>query len=173
VGRVALFDTLVDCRAPINPYAKKRHLIDRAMLSGAPEFGDARAAFLRFARGAVLVEHSHDAFDTYLIGRGLRSPLENPIVDTSALARLVLELPAGQTPGLARIVEELGVDVTPEHAALGDARATAGVFRALIARAQELWGWTTVGDVVSALPRPEIDRSRIEPGAPRKPAARG
>ena len=158
-GPLSFFDTLVDCRAPINPYAKKRHHIDRSMLIGAPEFKDARRAFLRFAHGAVLVEHSHDAFDTWLVGRGLESPLEHPIIDTSALARLVLDLPKGQTPGLARLVEELALDVTPAHAALDDARATALVFRALIARARQTLGWTTVGQVLEALPRPVIDRS--------------
>jgi DNA polymerase III alpha subunit (gram-positive type) len=156
---LSFFDTLVDCRAPINPYAKKRHHIDRSMLIGAPEFRDARRAFLRFAQGAVLVEHSHDAFDTWLVGRGLESPLEHPIIDTSALGRLVLDLPKGQTPGLARLVEELQLDVTPAHAALDDARATAMVFRALMARAQESLGWQTVGDVLAALPRPIVDRT--------------
>src|SRR6267143_1645222 len=104
-GSLSLFDTLVDCRAPINTYARRRHQINRHMLEGAPGFADARRAFLHFARGAALVEHSHDAFDTYLIGRGLRRPLENPVIDTSTLARLVLDLPMGQTPGLARVVE--------------------------------------------------------------------
>src|ERR1700687_5625196 len=112
-GPLAFFDTLVDCRAPITPYARKRHHIDRSMLIGAPEFKDARRAFLRFAQGAVLVEHSHDAFDTWLVGRGLESPLEHPIIDTSALGRLVLELPKGQTPGLARLGQGLAPDVTP------------------------------------------------------------
>ena len=158
-GPLSFFDTLVDCRAPINPYARKRHHIDRSMLIGAPEFKDARRAFLRFAHGAVLVEHSHDAFDTWLVGRGLESPLEHPIIDTTALARLVLDLPKGQTPGLARLVSELGLDVTPAHAALDDARATAMVFRALIARAREKLGWSTVGDVLAALPRPVVDRT--------------
>lgn len=171
-GPLAFFDTLVDCRAPINPYARRRHLIQREMLIGAPEFADARWAFLGFATGAVLVEHSHDAFDTWLVGRGLRRPLEHPIVDTTALARLVLDLPRGQTPGLSRLVEELGVDVSPQHAALGDARATAGVFRALVARAEEVLGWETVGDILAALPRPEVDRSSMEPGAASKAATR-
>ena len=156
---LSFFDTLVDCRAPINPYARRRHHIDRSMLIGAPEFKDARRAFLRFSQGAVLVEHSHDAFDTWLVGRGLESPLEHPIIDTTALARLVLDLPKGQTPGLAHLVEVLGLDVTPAHAALDDARATAMVFRALIARAREALGWTAVGDVLAALPRPVIDRT--------------
>ena len=157
---LSFFDTLVDCRAPINPYARRRHHIDRSMLIGAPEFKDARRAFLRFAQGAVLVEHSHDAFDTWLVGRGLESPLEHPIIDTTALARLVLDLPKGQTPGLARLVEELRVDITPAHAALDDARATAMVFRELIARARTNLGWSAVGDVLEALPRPVVDRER-------------
>jgi DNA polymerase-3 subunit epsilon len=165
---LSFFDTLVDCRAPINPYARKRHHIDRSMLIGAPEFKDARRGFLRFAQGAVLVEHSHDAFDTWLVGRGLESPLEHPIIDTTALARLVLDLPKGQTPGLARLVEELQLDVTPAHAALDDARATAMVFRALVARARETLGWRTVGEVLAALPRPVIDRT---PPSRRAPAA--
>jgi DNA polymerase III alpha subunit (gram-positive type) len=175
-GPLSFFDTLVDCQAPINPYAHRRHHIDRSMLIGAPEFRDARRAFLRFAQGAVLVEHSHDAFDTWLVGRGLESPLEHPIIDTSALARLVLELPKGQTPGLARLVEVLGLDVTPAHAALDDARATAMVFRALIGRAQEMLGWKTVGDVLAALPRPVVDRtapSRRALAAGRAAGARG
>jgi DNA polymerase III alpha subunit (gram-positive type) len=175
-GTLSFFDTLVNSQAPINPYAHRRHHIDRSMLIGAPEFRDARRAFLRFARGAVLVEHSHDAFDTWLVGRGLESPLEHPIIDTSALARLVLEFPKGQTPGLARLVQELALDVTPAHAALDDARATAMVFRALIARTQEKFGWTTVGEVLAALPRPTVDRtapSRRASAAGRAPGARG
>ncbi|MDQ6692239.1 MAG: 3'-5' exonuclease, partial [Candidatus Dormibacteraeota bacterium] len=133
-GSLGFFDTLVHTRAPINPYAKRRHLIDRDMLVDAPQFADARRAFLHFARGSVLVEHSHDAFDSWILGRGLQRPLEHPIVDTSALGRLVLELPAGQTPGLARLVEALQIDVEPLHAALGDAQATAAVLRALVRR---------------------------------------
>ena len=165
LGPLSFFDTLVDCRAPINPYARKRHHIDRSMLIGAPEFKDARRAFLRFSQGAVLVEHSHDAFDTWLVGRGLESPLEHPIFDTTALARLVLDLPKGQTPGLARLVDELGLNVTPAHAALDDARATAMVFRELIKRAQTALGWTTVGEVLTALPRPVVDRTPNRKGS--------
>ncbi len=161
-GPLSFFDTLVDCRAPINPYARRRHQIDRSMLVGAPEFSDARRAFLRFAHGAVLVEHSHDAFDTWLVGRGLERPLDHPIIDTTALARLVLDLPGGQTPGLARLVAELGLDYQPEHAALGDARATAAVFRGLIQRGQAQHGWSTVGDVLGLLVRPAVDRSALE-----------
>jgi DNA polymerase III alpha subunit (gram-positive type) len=159
---LSLFDTLVDCRAPINTYARRRHQISRHMLEGAPGFADARRAFLHFARGAALVEHSHDAFDTYLIGRGLRKPLEHPVLDTSTLARVVLNLPSGQTPGLARVVAELGVEASPAHAALSDAQATAIVFRELVRRGQQRFGWKTVGEVQGVLVRPDVDRSALE-----------
>jgi DNA polymerase-3 subunit epsilon len=164
---LSFFDTLVDCRAPINSFARRRHQIRREMLAGAPGFNDARRAFLRFADGAALVEHSHDAFDTYLIGRGLKQPLEHPVIDTSALARLVLDLPAGQTPGLSAVVAALEVEATPAHAALSDAQATAAVFRELVQRARSLFGWETLGDLLAVLERPAIDRSRIE--MPRRP----
>ena len=161
-GTRSLFDTLVDCRAPINTYARRRHQIYREMLAGAPGFADARRAFLQFASGAALVEHSHDAFDTFLIGRGLKQPLRHPVIDTSALARLVLGLPSGQTPGLAAVVAELGVDANPAHAALSDAQATAAVFRELVSRAREQFQWEVLGDLLGVLERPAIDRSRLE-----------
>ena len=164
-GSLGLFDTLVHTRAPINPYAKRRHLIEREMLVDAPQFGDARRAFLHFARGSVLVEHSHDAFDTWILGRGLTRPLDHPVVDTTALGRLVLELPGGQTPGLARLVEALEIRIEPVHAALGDAQATAAVLRELVRRGIERFGWRTVADLVGSLPpRPQIDRSSMEAG---------
>ena len=161
-GTLGLFDTLVDCRAPINTYARRRHQIYREMLAGAPGFTDARRAFLSFARGTALVEHSHDAFDTFLIGRGLKQSLRHPVIDTSALARLVLGLPSGQTPGLAAVVAELGVEANPAHAALSDAQATAVVFRELVRRARELFHWDTLGELLGVLERPAIDRSALE-----------
>ena len=57
------------------------------------------------------------------------------------------------------VVTELELDITPAHAALDDARATAMVFRALITRARAKLGFETVGDVVSVLPRPVVDRT--------------
>jgi DNA polymerase-3 subunit epsilon len=168
-GPLSLFDTLVDCRAPINAYARRRHQIHREMLAGAPGFSDARRAFLRFARAAALVEHSHDAFDTFLIGRGLKQPLRHPVIDTSALARLVLGLPSGQTPGLAAVVAELGVDANPAHAALSDAQATAAVFRELVRRARGRFHWETLGDLLAVLERPAIDRSALELPRKRQP----
>src|SRR5438445_12931688 len=55
-GPLSSFDTLVDCRAPINPYPRRRHHIDRSMLSGAPECMDAGRPSHPFALRAVPVE---------------------------------------------------------------------------------------------------------------------
>jgi DNA polymerase-3 subunit epsilon len=161
-GPLALFDTLVDCRSPINFHARRRHHIHRSMLEGAPAFNDARQAFLRFAEGTALIEHSHDAFDSYLIGRGLEQPLTHPILDTSTLARVVLGLPLGQTPGLAKVVEALELKVSPAHAALTDAQATGAVFRELVRRGREQLGWERLGDLLAVDERRDVDRSAIE-----------
>ena len=142
-GSLSLFDTLVDCRAPINSFARRRHRID------------------------------HDAFDTYLIGRGLHPPLDAMIFDTSSLARLILDLPSGQTPGLARVVEALGVQVSPVHAALSDAQATAAVFRELVRRGREQYGWERLGDLLAVQNRKVVDRSAIQLPRRRRRSGRG
>src|SRR5258706_10417363 len=60
-GPLSFFDTLVDCQAPINPYAHRRHHIDRSMLIGAPEFRDARRGFLRFVPVGLFAGRGHEA----------------------------------------------------------------------------------------------------------------
>jgi DNA polymerase III epsilon subunit-like protein len=60
------------------------------------------------------------------------------------------------------VVAELGVDASPAHAALSDAQATAAVFRELVQRGRERFGWETVGEVQAVLVRPDVDRSALE-----------
>ena len=64
--------------------------------------------------------------------------------------------------GRGGLVEELGVDAIPAHSALSDAQATAAVFRELVRRGREMFGWQTVGDVLVVLVRPDVDRSALE-----------
>src|SRR5260370_34256571 len=61
-GPLSFFDTLVDCRAPINPSARKRHHIDRPMRIRAPDLRDVRDAFLPVVVGPQRVQHRHDLF---------------------------------------------------------------------------------------------------------------
>ncbi len=168
-GELSFFDTLVNCDAHINPYARRHHQISRQMLRDAPEFSDARQAFLRFSEHTILVEHSHDAFDSWLVGRGLRRPLPHLVFDTIRLARKVLDLPKGQIPGLAWLCQELDLEQRPVHTAFDDARATAGCFRELVRRGSAEFGWVKVGELARALgPRPPHPLSRDAAQAPRR-----
>src|ERR1700732_4818873 len=57
------FETLVHSKDRITPYARRIHGIVAATLNGAPPVSLVVERFQRFAKGAVLVEHSADAFD--------------------------------------------------------------------------------------------------------------
>ena len=56
------FETLVHSNDRINPYARRIHGIDAATLNGAPPVSVVVERFQRFAKGAVLVEHSAAPF---------------------------------------------------------------------------------------------------------------
>jgi DNA polymerase III epsilon subunit-like protein len=130
----------------INPHARRLHGISSAVLAGAPPADDVLDRFRRFAAGAVLVEHSADAFDTRLLGRTMGTPLDADNVDTSRLAGKLWGL--RDTIGLERLCAELGVTHRRPHHALADAEATAACFIALLQRGREQFGWNTLGDLL-------------------------
>jgi DNA polymerase III subunit epsilon len=140
------FETLVHSNDRINPHARRLHGISSAVLAGAPPADDVVERFRRFAAGAVLVEHSADAFDTRLLGRTMGTPLDADNVDTSRLAGKLWGL--RDTIGLERLCAELGVTHRRPHHALADAEATAACFIALLQRGREQFGWNTLGDLL-------------------------
>ncbi len=140
------FETLVHSNDRINPHARRLHGISPAVLAGAPPAQDVVERFRRFATGAVLVEHSADAFDTRLLGRTIGRPLDADNVDTSRLAGKLWGL--RDTIGLERLCAELGVSHRRPHHALADAEATAACFLALLQRGREEFGWNTLGDLL-------------------------
>jgi len=140
------FETLVHSNDRINPHARRLHGISQAILAGAPPADDVVDRFRRFAEGAVLVEHSADAFDTRLLGRTIGRPLDADNVDTSRLAGKLWGL--RDTIGLERLCAELGVTHRRPHHALADAEATAACFLALLQRGREQFGWNTLGDLL-------------------------
>jgi DNA polymerase III epsilon subunit-like protein len=140
------FETLVHSNDRINPHARRLHGISHAVLAGAPPADDVVDRFRGFAEGAVLIEHSADAFDTRLLGRTLGRPLEADNVDTSRLAGKLWGL--RDTIGLERLCAELGVTHRRPHHALADAEATAACFLALLQRGREQFGWNTLGDLL-------------------------
>jgi DNA polymerase III epsilon subunit-like protein len=146
-GHIASFETLVHCTDRINPYARRLHGITSAALAGAPRADAVLQRFLDFASGAVLVEHSADAFDTRLLGRTTGRPLDADNVDTSRIAGKLWGL--RDTIGLERLCSELGVVHRGPHTALGDAEATAACFLELLDRCRDLFGWRTLADLLA------------------------
>jgi DNA polymerase III epsilon subunit-like protein len=166
------FETLVHSNDRINPHARRLHGISHAVLAGAPPADEVLERFRGFAQGAVLVEHSADAFDTRLLGRTMGRPLDADNIDTSRLAGKLWGL--RDTIGLERLCAELGVSHRRPHHALADAEATAACFLALLQRGREQFGWNTLGDLLRdgqppppRFPTPGMPERRRHPrGAP-------
>jgi DNA polymerase III epsilon subunit-like protein len=170
-GHIASFETLVHCTDRINPYARRLHGITGASLAGAPPADAVLTRFRRFAAGAVLIEHSADAFDTRLIGRTSGEDFDADNVDTSRLAGKLWDL--RDTIGLERLCAELGVTHRQPHHALADAEATAACFIELVVRGRERFGWSTLGDLLAdGQPpvRPPAPANALQRHRPRLPA---
>jgi len=128
------FSTLIDPGRPPGPTSV--HRITAAMLEGAPTFAAVRPYLAEALSGRVLVGHNVDRFDLAFLraeceragGRSL-VPAELATIDTLDLAQSHLEL-----PGQARLVDcctYYGLTWADHHTALGDARVTAALFRAM------------------------------------------
>ena len=173
--RISL-ESLVHTADHINPYARRVHGIDRAMLGGAPTLHQVAHAFDDLSSGAVLIEHSADGFDTRLVARALGRPLTNHHLDTSRIAGFLFQLK--DTIGLERLCERLEVTHRSPHFALADAEATADCFVRLVRLGQEQFGWRTLADLVVVgmppppriLPKPRPRRAP-SPAAPAAPTA--
>ncbi len=164
VPRVAL-ESLVHTVDHINPFARRVHGIQRPMLTGAPPLRHVTMAFDDLAQGAILVEHSADAFDTRLVSKALGRPLPRIHLDTSRIAGFLFEL--RDTIGLERLCDRLGVAHRSPHFALADAEATADCFVSLVRRGQEAHGWRTLADLaLVGMPPPP----RLGPRQPRHPS---
>lgn len=146
------FETLVHSTDRINPYAKRIHGIGPESLGGAPPVERVLARFRRFCKGAVLVEHSADAFDTRLIASTMETAIDADNIDTSRMAGLIWNL--RDTIGLERMGEKLGVHHRRPHHALADAEATASCFIELYRLGRDQFGWATLGDLLAAAQPP-------------------
>lgn len=145
-GHLMSFETLVHSTDRINPFARRIHGISSETLGGAPPAHRVLERFRRFCRGAVLVEHSADAFDTRLITRTLGESLDADNIDTSRLAAKLFDL--RDTIGLERLCAELDVPHRRPHHALADAEATMGCFVELLRRGGDRFGWRTLADLL-------------------------
>jgi DNA polymerase III epsilon subunit-like protein len=169
-GHLMSFETLVHSNDRINPFARRIHGISSETLGGAPPVRPVLERFRRFCRGAVLVEHSADAFDTRLIAGTLGESLDADNIDTSRLAAKLFDL--RDTIGLERLCQELAVPHRRPHHALADAEATMGCFLELIRRGRELFGWSTLADLLADGQPPPPRWLESEAGPPRDEQAR-
>ncbi len=160
------FETLVHSTDRINPYAKRIHGIGPESLGGAPPVQRVLARFRRFCKGAVLVEHSADAFDTRLIASTMDTAIDADNLDTSRMAGAIWDL--RDTIGLERMCTELGVRHRRPHHALADAEATAACFIELVKLGRDRFGWKTLDDLLAVAkpPPPRVyDAARPRGGA--------
>jgi DNA polymerase-3 subunit epsilon len=131
---VARFETLVDPGRPIPPEGIAYHGITEDRVRGAPRAPEAIAAFLDFARDAVLVAHNA-AFDRTLLfmeeHRGA-PPVPNPML-CSLLTSRWLD-PQETDHSLDGLCGRAGIVIEGRHEALGDAEATAALWVSLLAR---------------------------------------
>jgi DNA polymerase III subunit epsilon len=129
------FCSLVRPARPIPPDIMTLTGITEAMVSRAPSAAAALRGFLAFAGDCVLVAHNA-GFDLGFLTSaseacGIAWP-RFPVLDTAALARLLLG--AGQVPDcrLATLAAYFAARTSPCHRALADARATADVLTGLL-----------------------------------------
>ena len=133
----AEFSALVNPGHPIPADIVALTGITDAMVNQAPPIGAVLPGFLAFASGSVLTAHNAPfdvGFLTAACGTCRVAWPDFPVLDTAALARSVLGEAEVPDCRLATLASFFGAGTEPRHRALDDARATADVLQALLAR---------------------------------------
>jgi DNA polymerase-3 subunit epsilon len=115
----------------------------------APRLEAVLPSFLEFMRGSILIAHNAPYDVGFLKGacRKLEYPWPGPqVLDTARIARVTLQPGEVRNCKLGTLAAHFHATVTPTHRAFDDARATADVFHALVARLGNL-GVQTVEDL--------------------------
>ena len=146
-GRVRLgerFGELVNPGRDIPPESIKVHGIKPDMIASARPAALVFDDFLAFLGGDLLVAH-HAAFDLHFLNQTMRArygfALQNLVLDTVPLCR-ALVLPSDpygiqrrrQRCGLDALAERFGLPQAGRHSALGDARLTLALVKAMAAQ---------------------------------------
>lgn len=132
------FRTLVNPLRPIPPSVTRLTNITDAMVRDAPSFVRIAPELRSWLEGRVFVAHNA-GFDWRFVGyemedaTGLR--LEAPVLCTVRMARKLV--PEVRSRSLDALQHFFDVQNGARHRAYGDARATARIFRRLMARAEE------------------------------------
>lgn len=129
-----IFDVRVDPGKPIPPASTAIHGITDADVSGAPPLPVMLPRFRDYVGDAVLLAHNA-AFDLLALqSSGGDSLLQMPVLDTLLISRALDESLDGHD--LDTLATRYGLIFPPgtRHTALGDARVTAELWLALVAR---------------------------------------
>ncbi len=138
------YETLINPERYIPPYITKLTRITPAMAAGAPRFADVAEDVRSFIEGAVFVAHNAQ-FDRRFLGMELGRvgmPMYGRTLCTVRLARKTVH--EVQSRSLDSLAYFFGVENAARHRAMGDARATALIFRKLLDRLDdhEVVRWT-------------------------------
>ncbi|GCE46587.1 DNA polymerase-3 subunit epsilon [Thermosporothrix hazakensis] len=164
------FHSLVHPRRSIPPFIVKFTGITPDMLADAPGAETVMPEFMRFAEGAVLVGHNLSFDLNFLSQEAMRlgQTFEPDGFDTIPLARRLV--PDLKRFKLDMVVQHLQIPAIPagqRHRAMGDARATAEVFRLLLERARQQ-GIMTLGQLRLRLQLPVAWDGDITSAKPKK-----
>jgi len=132
------FETLVDPRVAIPAVSTSIHRIDDAAVRGAPGFTDAFRRFEAFAGRRVMIGFSI-GFDLAVIEHEARRAGMTWKKPRTLCVRLLSAVANPNLPdqSLDMIAQWLGIAIEGRHQALGDAKAAADIFVALIPRLAE------------------------------------
>jgi len=156
-GRVRareVFDMLVNPGRPIPAAATEVHGITAEMVADALPIAEVGRRFHAFAQGAVLVAHNAP-FDMEFLRRhegAIGARFDHPVLDTVLLSAVAFGHLEGHS--LDALTDRLGIEIPPEdrHTAIGDTRATAAAFLALM-RMIRAKGIVTFGDALAEVRR--------------------
>ena len=134
------FQTYINPEKEVSPGALKVHGLHWDFLKKYPIFSQIAGDFLAFIQSSTLVIHNA-LFDVGFLNAELKrarhAPLENPILDTLALAKK--KFPGSASKSLDALCRHFRIDLTKRslHGALLDAELLSHVYRELTGGLQE------------------------------------
>jgi DNA polymerase-3 subunit epsilon len=150
------FHSLVDPGREIPPFIWRLTGLSDESVAGAPRVGAVLPSFLEFVRGTVLIAHNA-RFDASFLNHALclegYESLDNPILDTVALARRVLADDEVPNRRLETLALHFRTANAPCHRAFADVLATVDLLHALIERAAGFEVFTLEGLIRLTAPR--------------------
>ncbi|MGO8873732.1 MAG: exonuclease domain-containing protein [Acidimicrobiales bacterium] len=167
------YQTFVRPDGRIPPFITALTGISDAMVADAPRIGEMLPSFLEFVGGAVLVGHNL-RFDLSFLDHALmstgRERLDNPTVDTLALARRLVR---DMVPDckLGTLASTLRLPHQPSHRALNDVLATGDLLHDMLERAGSfgILGLEELLDLPRLIGHPQGAKLRLTTRLPHRP----